>query len=214
MAGQTQSKDTEQTRIILGLLESLSHDGTRSQRHLADELDIALGLVNAYLRRCITKGLVKVGQAPARRYAYYLTPRGFSEKSRLTVEYLTSSFGFFRQAKADCTLMLETARARKLTRLVLAGRSDVAEITAICALEAGVNIVAVVDADCKSPQFLGFPVVASFDGVTGGIDAIIVADMASTQSTIEAAANWIGADRVLVPNLLRPQIDRRRKVNA
>jgi len=45
-------------------------------------LDIALGLVNAYVKRSIKKGLVKVSQAPARRYAYYLTPQGFSEKSR------------------------------------------------------------------------------------------------------------------------------------
>jgi DNA-binding MarR family transcriptional regulator len=90
MVGQAHSKETEQTRILLGLLESVSRDGTRSQRHLANDLDIALGLVNAYLRRCVNKGLVKVSQVPARRYAYYLTPKGFAEKSRLTVEFLTS----------------------------------------------------------------------------------------------------------------------------
>ncbi len=75
---------------------------SESQRHIAAELGIALGLVNAYLKRCIKKGWVKVNQAPARRYAYYLTPQGFTEKSRLTVDYLSSSFPFFRRAKADC----------------------------------------------------------------------------------------------------------------
>ena len=67
------------------------------------ELDIALGLVNAYIRRCIKKGLVKVTQAPAGRIAYYLTPSGFAEKLRLTIEYLSYSFSFFRQAEADCS---------------------------------------------------------------------------------------------------------------
>ena len=214
MSRQEPGEDAEKAQIMLGVLESVARDGAQSQRHLATELDIALGLVNAYLRRCIKKGLVKVSQVPARRYAYYLTPKGFAEKSRLTVEYLSSSFGFFRQAKADCALTLEAARMRMLTRLVLAGRSDLAEIAAICALETGVEIVAVVDAKSATPQFLGLPVVASFDDVAGGFDAVIVTDLLTPQETFGSAVERFGADRILVPNLLRMQIDDRRKVEA
>src|SRR3954451_8689004 len=101
----------ENERIVLDLLTSVGQDGDRSQRHIAAELGIALGLVNAYLKRCVRKGLVKVRDAPARRYAYYLTPYGFAEKSRLTVEYLSESFSFFRLAKADCARLLEAAKA-------------------------------------------------------------------------------------------------------
>ncbi|HEY4820142.1 MAG TPA: winged helix-turn-helix transcriptional regulator, partial [Xanthobacteraceae bacterium] len=68
---------------MLGLLESVERGGEQSQRRLASELGVALGLVNAYLKRCVNKGLVKVSEAPARRYAYYLTPHGFTEKSLL-----------------------------------------------------------------------------------------------------------------------------------
>src|SRR3984893_6520862 len=99
--------DHENERIVLELLTSVEQDGDRSQRHIAAELGIALGLVNAYLKRCVKKGLVKVRDAPARRYAYYLTPHGFAEKSRLTVQYLTDSFSFFRLAKADCAHVLD-----------------------------------------------------------------------------------------------------------
>src|SRR5262250_3024708 len=101
----------EDDRIVLNLLNSVD-DGAQSQRRIAEDLGIALGLVNAYLKRCVKKGLVKVSQAPARRYAYYLTPRGFTEKSRLTVEYLSYSFALFRRAKADCMATLESARER------------------------------------------------------------------------------------------------------
>src|ERR1700730_10639848 len=101
----------EDERIVLNLLNSVD-DGAQSQRRIAEELGIALGLVNAYLKRCIKKGLVKVSQAPARRYAYYLTPQGFAEKSRLTVEYLSSSFSLFRQARSDCVELLKSARSR------------------------------------------------------------------------------------------------------
>src|SRR5947209_18495801 len=101
MDGAFPSESGEDSRIVLGLLNSVE-DGATSQRRIASELGVALGLVNAYLKRCVKKGLVKVSEAPTRRYAYYLTPRGFAEKSRLTVEYLSSSFSFFRQAKAEC----------------------------------------------------------------------------------------------------------------
>src|SRR6201985_3122053 len=129
----------ENERIVLGLLSSVETDGARSQRHIAAELGIALGLVNAYLKRCVKKGLVKVSAAPARRYAYYLTPQGFAEKSRLTVDYLSYSFSFFRQARADCGDVFKTANANGYKRVVVAGVSDLAEIARICALESGVD---------------------------------------------------------------------------
>src|SRR3954465_12581462 len=103
--------DMQNERIVLGLLESVQRDGAQSQRKLASELGIALGLVNAYLKRCIKKGLLKVREAPARRYVYYLTPQGFAEKSKLTVDYLSYSFSFFREARADCAQLLAAAKA-------------------------------------------------------------------------------------------------------
>src|SRR5436309_2325070 len=119
---------SEDDKIVLNLLNSVD-DGAQSQRHIAEELGIALGLVNAYLKRCIKKGLVKVRQAPARRYAYYLTPQGFAEKSRLTVEYLSSSFSFFRRARSECSQLLAEVVASDSSGVVLlAGISDLAEI--------------------------------------------------------------------------------------
>ena len=124
---------------------------------LADRDLGALGLVNAYLKRCIKKGLVKVREAPARRYAYYLTPQGFAEKSRLTVEYLSHSFGFFRQAKTDCSALFRLAKARGVTTVVLVGQSDLAEIAALCALEQGIKIIGVVQEQPVNDRFIGLP---------------------------------------------------------
>lgn len=202
MTGASDGEKFDDARIVLGLLDSVERNGGQSQRHLASELGIALGLVNAYLRRCIKKGLVKASQAPARRYVYYLTPQGFAEKSRLTVEYLSSSFAFFRQAKADCTSMFESARGNGQTRLVLAGKSDLAEIASICAVETGVVIVAVVDPLSHGDQILGIPLVSSFDHVTEGFDAVAVTDLMSAHQTYEDAIRKFGLERVLVPDLL------------
>jgi DNA-binding MarR family transcriptional regulator len=197
------SEDHENSRIVLGLLESVERDGAQSQRKLASDLGIALGLVNAYLKRCVKKGLLKIGQAPARRYAYYLTPHGLAEKSRLTVEYLSRSFSFFRHAREDCSSVLQSAHMRGWDRIVLLGVSDLAEIATICALERGIAIVAVVDAKATTDRFVGARVVASIDAVPGGFDALVVTDIEATREVVRAVSERIGADRLLVPALLR-----------
>lgn len=202
------SEESENARIVLGLLESVERDGAQSQRKLASDLGIALGLVNAYLKRCVKKGLLKIGQAPARRYAYYLTPHGFAEKSRLTVEYLSSSFSFFRRAREDCSSVLKAARARGWNRIALFGVSDLAEIATICALEQGVTIVAVVDGKTGMDRFVGAPLVASLDAVPGDFDALVVTDLQATPESVKAALNAIGVERVFVPALLGLRLDR------
>jgi predicted transcriptional regulator len=201
------SVDREKTRIMLGLLESVERGGEQSQRRLASELGVALGLVNAYLKRCINKGLVKVRQAPARRYAYYLTPNGFSEKSRLTIEYMSYSFMWFRRAKTDCMAVLAVARERGFVRVALLGASDLAEIAAICALDSGIAIVAVVDAKCEAGRFAGSPVAGDLDAVADAVDAVLVTDMQAAEAVRSVATDRLGAERVLVPALLvmRPE---------
>ena len=192
----------ENERIVLGLLNSVEHDGDNSQRHIAAELGIALGLVNAYLKRCVKKGLVKVHDAPARRYAYYLTPQGFAEKSRLTVQYLSHSFSFFRLAKAECAQAFATAKANGFDRLVLAGKSDLAEIAILCAVEAAVKIVAIVDPRSDDTQFVGVDVVRSYADMKKEFDAVIVTDVTRAKLSFDAAVEACGAERVLAPALL------------
>src|SRR4029078_7315013 len=197
------SEDSAETaRITLGLLNAVEQKRAHSQRHLASELSIALGLVNAYLRRCIRKGLVKVRQAPSRRYAYYLTPQGFAEKSRLTAEYLSYSFGFFRQAKADCSELFSMAKLRGVSKVVLVGRSDLAEIDALCAMEQGITIVGLVQSPALDDSFIGLPVFGDFDTVVPRFDSVFVTDVSNARETYEAAVARFGVDRVLVPKLL------------
>jgi DNA-binding MarR family transcriptional regulator len=187
---------------MLGLLESVGRGGEQSQRRLASELGVAVGLVNAYLRRGIKKGLVKVLNARARRYAYYLTPNGFAEKSRLTVEYLSYSFSLFRQAKKVYTAVLLDAPARGFSRVAILGASDLAEIAVICALDLDITIVAVVDVQSEADRFVGFPITKSFDAIDSSVDAVLVTGVNAPRETIAAAVERYGAERVLVPDLL------------
>ena len=205
---QAQDFEQDKARIVLGLLESVERDQAVSQRRLAADLGIALGLVNAYLKRCIKKGWVKVSEAPARRYAYYLTPHGFAEKSRLTAEFLSYSFSFFRVARADCAEALADARARGCRRIVLAGASDLAEISTICAAENGIEIAGVVDANASGDRFLGLPVLNSWDEAKARCDGALLTDLKAPMETLAKALAHFGEEHVFVPALLTGRIRR------
>ena len=114
MGDEGQLQETGNPGIVLSVLTSIERDSAITQRKLAGELGIALGLANAYLRRCVRKGLVKMSQVPLNRYAYYLTPQGFAEKSRLTAEYLALSLDFFRRARSDCVALFTAMRGAGL----------------------------------------------------------------------------------------------------
>jgi hypothetical protein len=196
-----QSNEAENPEILLNLLESIGRDGQSSQRVRASEFGIALGLVNSYIKFCVRKGYIKVKRIPAQRYIYFLTPKGFTEKSRLTVLLLSNSLAFFRQARADCAEVFKMAEVRGWNHVALAGASELAEISALCALEAGIVITAVVDADFAGERFIGLPVVRSFDAA-GQFDGVVVTNRLAPQDGFDAAAMAVGIDRVLAPSLL------------
>ena len=137
-------RDNADDEIVLAVLDVVERDTHLTQRHVASELGIALGLANAYLKRCVRKGLIKVSQVPRRRYAYYLTPQGFTEKSRLTATYLAHSLSFFRRARAQCGEIFAAAEARGQRQLALVGSGDLAEIATLVAREHPVTIVGVI----------------------------------------------------------------------
>ncbi len=65
----------------LRVLEEIEQNPQTSQRGIARSVGIALGLTNSILKRLVHKGWVKTKTMPANRFAYYLTPEGFSKKS-------------------------------------------------------------------------------------------------------------------------------------
>ncbi|HWV54446.1 winged helix-turn-helix transcriptional regulator [Pseudorhodoplanes sp.] len=198
---KTAQRHENADRVVLRLLESVEANGLQSQRHLATEMGVALGLVNAYLKKCVNKGLIKFKQAPAKRYKYYLTPRGFAEKSRLTVSYLSHSLAFFRRARADCASVLAEIRTRGWRRVALIGATDLAEIARLCAPEHDVAIVLVVDPLLEATEFGGIPVVRSLDELSD-VEAVVVTDLSKTREIYRTAVKKFGSDRVYAPELL------------
>lgn len=194
-------KAEAETEITLGLLSAVGDETRHSQRSLARELGIALGLTNAYLRRCVRKGLIKVSGAPANRYAYYLTPKGFTEKSRLTAQYLSNSLRFYRRARDEMDELLGRCAERGWKRIALVGRSDLAEIAILCSLQRSIEIAGVVDATSNETRFLHIPVVRDLNAL-GPVDGVVLTDMVQAQVAYDALVA-AGHAAIAVPRLLK-----------
>lgn len=193
--------DRDEQRV-LELLEAVGQRSDVSQRHLARQMGVALGLANSYLKRCIRKGLIKISEAPANRYLYYLTPKGFSEKSRLTAKYLAVSFAFYRQAGDSCARALQECEARGMRRVLLCGISDLAEVAALRALEMDVDIVGVYDPNTERRRFLGKPVWRSLADAAP-FDICLLTDTRVDHGGVEQLLQELGAKQVKVPDILR-----------
>ncbi len=192
--------DTEM-EITLGLLNAVHENSELSQRSMAKELGIALGLANSYLKRSVKKGLIKARQAPANRYAYYLTPKGFAEKSQLTARYLTMSFDFFRHARTHCTDVFDFCVACNWGRIGLVGTSDLGEIAVLCAREHAIEFVGFIDPEAATGTFSGLPVFSD-TAAMGPVDAYVIVDLKAPQDTYDKLLQAIPGDRILAPRLL------------
>src|SRR5215475_7501342 len=130
------------------LLGNVAGQEASNQRALARQIGISVGLVNALVRRAVHRGLIKIKEAPARRYAYYLTPKGFAEKSRLVAEYLDYSLSFFRTARQEYSDVFARCAAAGTKRVVLCGGGELAEIATLAA--GGIDVALVGVFDCET----------------------------------------------------------------
>ena len=197
--------NTERDRedaLTLEILDVIDRQKDVSQRHLASHLGVALGLANSYLKRCVRKGLIKVSQAPANRYLYYLTPSGFAEKSRLTAQYLSHSLSFYRKAGESCQRVFDQCERNGWQHLLLCGISDLAEIATLRAMERSITIVGIYDPLNERSTFLGRPVWSDFSKAEK-YDACMLTELQEPEKSHADLLDHLDRSRVLIPDVLR-----------
>jgi DNA-binding MarR family transcriptional regulator len=139
----------------LQILDELSNNDALTQRDLSKRMGIALGLVNSYLKNLIAKGYITVRNIPSKRYAYYLTPKGFSEKSRLAYDLLHDYTRIYREAKNNLKQLFNEMSSKGIRKVVFAGSDEVAEIAYITLQETNLELIGIVDDEKTNDKFLG-----------------------------------------------------------
>jgi hypothetical protein len=159
----------------LKLLEAVEQDAHVTQRGLASQLGIALGLANIYLKRLMTKGYIKVSNVQPNRLSYLITPRGVAEKARLTYEFMDYSLHLYREVRQHLREVVKECAAEG-RRVAIYGRGEPAELAYLSLKESGLEPVAVFDAD-GGGTFLGMPVRRITEHGEVDYDLMIVASL-------------------------------------
>ena len=196
----------------LDFLTAIERGEVVTQMTLKQRIGVSVGLINALLKRAVNKGYVKVRRAPYKRYAYYLTPQGFSEKSRLVAMYLESSIDFLRQARAQYADVFETSLRHGKNRFALAGAGELAEIAVLSTLGLDIKGLVILDSATERSEVSSVRVVRNLDG--HDIDAIVITDTTNPQDTFEHLRRTHPGTTILWPALLRITPDRDELIRA
>jgi hypothetical protein len=178
-----------------------------TQMTLSKRIGVSIGLVNALLKRGMRNGYVKARKAPFKRYAYFLTAKGFREKSRLAAIYLEGSLAFFRVARSEYADIFARARAEGLSRLVLIGGGELAEIAILAAWGNGLTLLALLDSETNKDQNYGIRIIRSLEEI-GSFDAVVITDSQTPQQTYDDMRERLPEAQVLAPPLLKITHDR------
>jgi hypothetical protein len=195
-------KDESKQEILLRLLEHVEADESVSQDRFARRIGIAKGLANAYFNRCLQKGWIKLRQVPKQRFFYYLTPKGFAEKARLSAQFLAHSYKFYRDSRADLGALMEEAAERGFRRLAVLGAGELAEIAAIVSDDAPTKIVAFIAPESPRRRIAGRPVVASWSEIEEA-DGAVLATIENAGPVYESFRKSQPTVTVLVPKQLQ-----------
>ena len=146
--------DQDELRI-LKLLEAVDSKEPPTQRELARDLNISLGLVNAFVKRLAKKGYFKVTHIPKNRVKYLLTPKGALEKSRLTYRYIRYSVGFYREIREMLIALFSRLEEQGVGRVALYGCGEVAELAHLFLQNTSIKLAGVFDEESDGRDFFG-----------------------------------------------------------
>ena len=87
------------------ILRKIQKGSKHSQRKMADELGFSLGKLNYCLKALQKKGLIKIKNFKKNEkklnYLYVLTPKGISEKTKLTINFMKRKMQEYDELKKE-----------------------------------------------------------------------------------------------------------------
>jgi len=98
-------KEKKETEDYFDLLRGIQKKPNASQRELAKNLGFSLGKLNYCLKELQKKGLIKIENFKKNpnklNYLYLLTPKGISEKSEMTLNFMKRKMLEYNELKNE-----------------------------------------------------------------------------------------------------------------
>ena len=122
------------------VINLIASDASSTQRELALQTKMSLGMVNILLKRLVTKGYLRIRQLNRKKVEYLLTPAGFKEKLQKTYHYTLKTLESLGTIRSEIKRLLEVKLSPEIKRILVIGEGDLADLAVLALQElAGPN---------------------------------------------------------------------------
>jgi DNA-binding MarR family transcriptional regulator len=125
------------------VLDAISKDSTVTQANLATSLEMAVGSVNWYIKRLISRGYLKASRMDRTRLQYNLTPEGMAALTKRATQYMISSLQVYRQLRESAKFLISVLHDKKIHQVYPDGRDEFMDIFRLSCIEAGIKVESV-----------------------------------------------------------------------
>ena len=122
------------------LLNEIAQDSMVTQANLSDRLGIAVGSVNWYIKRLITRGWVKVSHLDRTRLKYDLTPDGMKVFTQRAMLYARDSLKIYGEYRRKAKTLVGELKERGIRSVYIEGDDEAMDIMRLTCIEAGVKL--------------------------------------------------------------------------
>ena len=122
------------------LLDDIAQDSLVTQANLSRRLGIAVGSVNWYIKRLITRGWVKVSHLDRTRLQYDLTSEGMKVFTQRAMNYARDSLKTYGDLRDKAKSLAADLKQKGVKSVYLNGDDQMMDILRLTCLEAGLGI--------------------------------------------------------------------------
>ena len=122
------------------LLDEIAQDSLVTQANLSDRLGIAVGSVNWYIKRLISRGWVKVSHLSRTRLKYDLTPEGMAVFTQRALSYARDSLKVYSDYRKKAKTLVAELKQKGIKQIYIAGDDEAVDILRLSCIEAGLHL--------------------------------------------------------------------------
>jgi predicted transcriptional regulator len=122
------------------LLNEIARDSLVTQANLSNNLGIAVGSVNWYIKRLIHRGWVKVSHLSRTRLKYDLTPEGMAIFTQRAMYYARDSLKVYGSLREKAKSIVSDLKQRGIKVVYIDGDDEIMDIMRLTCIENSIAI--------------------------------------------------------------------------
>lgn len=123
------------------LLNEIAQDPLVTQASLSKRLDIAVGSVNWYIKRLISRGWIKVSHLDRTRLKYDLTPEGMKVFTQRALSYARNSLKVYRDLRQKAKSLVDDLTQNGIRQVYIDGDDELTDILRLTCIESGIHLL-------------------------------------------------------------------------